>query len=127
LSFDKHSSTGCPAPDATQGAGVTFVSFLIGRVTALWVEVQPKMQPNSSESSVESFCDLRREEVVQEQENRLGMRGTGRANSEAKRWKNGKTRRVIGGCQEEKMHSKKTIVGQTRNAPPRLGGVTSDI
>jgi len=33
--------------------------------------------PNLSDSSVEVFCDLREEIVVWEQENRLGMGGTG--------------------------------------------------
>jgi len=74
-------STGCPALDAAQGAGAglsTFLSFLMGTVTALQVEFQLETQPNSSEGSVEGFCNLRGEEVVQEQENRLGMRGMGR-------------------------------------------------
>jgi len=49
----------------------------MGTVTVPQVEFQLETRPNSSESSLEFFCDLRGEEVVQEQENRLGMRGTG--------------------------------------------------
>jgi len=50
----------------------------MGMVTTPQVEFWLETQPNLSESSVESFCDLRGEEVVEEQENRLGMRGKGR-------------------------------------------------
>jgi len=56
----------------------TFLSFLMGTVTAPQVEFQLETQQNLPESSVEGFCDLRGEEVVQERKNRLGMRGTGR-------------------------------------------------
>ena len=53
------------------------LSFLMGTVTTPQVEFWLETQRNSSESSVEGFCDLRGEEVVQKRENRLGMRGTG--------------------------------------------------
>jgi len=57
----------------------TFLSFLTGTVTAPRVELRMETRPpNSSESYVEGFCDLRGEEVVRERENRLGMKGTGR-------------------------------------------------
>src|SRR5260221_14485723 len=94
-------STGCPALDAAQGMDcvrmrvfLTFVSFLIGRVAIPQVEVRLKMWPNSSESSVEGFCDLRREEVVREQENRLGMGGMGTTKGRSKGEKRAKTSRV---------------------------------
>ena len=58
-------------------AFLTFLSFLMGTVTALQVEFQLETQQNLPESSVEGFCDLREEEVVQERKNRLGIRGTG--------------------------------------------------
>jgi len=59
----------------------TFLSFLMGTVTAPWVEFELETQQNLSESSVEGSCYLRGEEVVREQKNRLGMRG--------RAWRNG--------------------------------------
>jgi len=41
------------------------LSFLMGMVTTPQVEFRLEMQRNSSEGSVEGFCDLRGEEVVQ--------------------------------------------------------------
>src|SRR6266705_6071712 len=43
----------------------------------LTVELRLETQQNSFESSVEGFCDLRGEEIVREQENRLGTGGWG--------------------------------------------------
>ena len=42
------------------------------KLVNLTVEFRLETRRNSSESSVEGFCDLRGEEVVREQENRLG-------------------------------------------------------
>ena len=46
----------------------------MGTVTAPQVEFQLETRRNSSESSVEGFCDLRGEEVVRERENRMESR-----------------------------------------------------
>ena len=53
----------------------TFLSVFTGTVTVPRVGFRLETGPNSSESSLEFFRDLRGEEVVQEREDRLYMRG----------------------------------------------------
>jgi len=58
----------------------TFLSFfaVAGTVPTALVEFRLEMRPNSSESSMEGFCDLGGDVVVaRERENRLGMGGRG--------------------------------------------------
>ena len=58
----------------------TFLSFfaVAGTVPTALVEFRLETRPNSSESSMEGFCDLGGDVVVaRERENRLGMGGRG--------------------------------------------------
>jgi len=56
-------STGFHVLDAAQAAGAG-LSFLTGTVTASLAEFGLETWPNSSDSSVEDFCGLRRRYLV---------------------------------------------------------------